>query len=458
MTAVWYIGSGNQRIIDDLEWLQANVVGDDVIWNKANGWSVPKAEFTEAQLLILDLDGGFWTSAPDGPRVWRLVPGIPSGGGGQPPAGANPVNEMLAILAQAREVRDSIQDVAADALQVAQDRIFVTNAKSEIEALMPGFDAALAAAQAAAADAALDAQATEDDRAYITDTLGQISLMQGEIQDMYDAVQATFLNITNDILPVIAQSVDDVEADRLAAQASAAAAAISEANAAATGGVTSVGGFQGAVTKTQLGINNVDNTPDIEKPISNPVQSAFDFLSAAFGDIISEVQTEVATKQDAPQVNSIVSAAISNLVGAAPGSLDTIYELAAALQGNSATIGDLATAIGLRAMANAVVNLTGNQDVSGTKNFTTGLQQGGKAVVVTDDARMTNARTPTSHSHVMGDVTGLASELSTINGALLMKVNSVTGQTITFWAGNQASYDALSSGTKTAAGFIAAIF
>lgn len=458
MTAVWYIGSGNQRIIDDLEWLQANVVGDDVIWNKANGWSVPKVEFTEAQLLILDLDGGFWTNAPDGPRVWRLVPGIPSGGGGQPPAGANPVNEMLAILAQAREVRDSIQDVAADALQVAQDRAFVEGAKAEIQALMPDFDAALAAAQAAAADAALDAQATEDDRIFITDTLGEISLIRTEIEGIQDAVEATFLNITNDVMPVISAAVDDVEADRIAAQNSAAAAAISEANAAATGGVTSVGGFQGAVTKTQLGINNVDNTPDIEKPISNPVQGAFDFLSAAFGQSLGQLQTELAEKQDEPQVSAIVTAAITELVGAAPGSLDTIYELAAALQGNSATIGDLATAIGLRAMADAVVNLTGNQNIGGTKNFTSVLQQGGKAVVVTDDARMTNARTPTTHTHTPEQVDGLVNEVSSIYAAIGTKVNSITGQTITFWAGNQAAYDALASGTKTAAGFVAAIY
>lgn len=456
MASVWYIGDSTKRIMSEQDWTKAGTEGDIFQWTLGNGWSIDRAVFTPAQIIVLAQDKGFWTNAPDGPRVWSMVPGNPPGGELNP--GDSPIARMIQILAQAQALVDSITDVAEDAEQVAQDRIFVDQAKGVIAQLKLDTEAAALAASQSVEAAEGFAEDAEADRVFVSNTKGEIVTIHDDIILKKQQFDSTFLNINQDVLPYISASVDEVEADRLAAQASAAAAAISEANAAATGGVTSVGGFQGAVTKTQLEINNVDNTRDIDKRISTPVQEAFDFLSAAFGSIISGVQTEVATKQDEPQVNAIVSAAISTLVGAAPGSLDTIYELAAALQGNSATIGDLATAIGLRAMANAVVNLTGNQDVSGTKNFTTGLQQGGKAVVVTDDARMSNARTPTSHSHVMGDVTGLASELSTINGALLMKVNSVTGQTITFWAGTQAQYDALSSGTRTAAGFIAAIF
>lgn len=40
--------------------------------------------------------------------------------------------------------------------------------------------------------------------------------------------------------------------------------------------VTSVGGFTGAVTKVQLGIDQIDNTPDVSKPVSTPQQSAID--------------------------------------------------------------------------------------------------------------------------------------------------------------------------------------
>ncbi|MDZ7933091.1 MAG: hypothetical protein U5N21_24920 [Rhodococcus sp. (in: high G+C Gram-positive bacteria)] len=205
-------------------------------------------------------------------------------------------------------------------------------------------------------------------------------------------------------------------------------------------------------------LNRVDNTRDVDKPISTDTQSAFDYMSAAFGAIVDGVNADLELKQDAAQVSAAVSAKIAVLVGEAPATLDTIYEIAAALAVEQSAVAALTAAIGLRAMADAVVNLVGNQTISGTKNFTGILQQSGKAVVVTDDSRLSNARTPTTHTHDPEEIDGLVTEFSNIAGQLMGKVNSYPGQTIFNWAGTQAAYDALPTGEKTAAGFIAAIF
>ena len=58
------------------------------------------------------------------------------------------------------------------------------------------------------------------------------------------------------------------------------------------------------------------------------------------------------------------------------------------------------TVPGLAAKANTtdVVALAGTQTVTGSKNFTGGLQSGGSAVVITSDARLTDTRTPSDGS------------------------------------------------------------
>lgn len=205
-------------------------------------------------------------------------------------------------------------------------------------------------------------------------------------------------------------------------------------------------------------LNRVDNTRDVDKPISDPTSEALQNLLTQVGTAFGALQDDVDLKQDAAQVSAAVSAKIAVLVGEAPTTLDTIYEIAAALQAEQSAVAALTAAIGLRAMADAVVNLVGNQTISGTKNFTGNLQQSGKAVVVTDDARLSNARTPTAHNHQINEVIGLIETFNSLQDLFNAKVNSYPGQTITFWAGTQAAYDALPSSEKTAAGFIAAIF
>ena len=56
------------------------------------------------------------------------------------------------------------------------------------------------------------------------------------------------------------------------------------------------------------------------------------------------------------------------------------------------------TALNAKANDNAVAHLTGNETITGIKNFTGTLQAGGNAVVVTNDARLSDQRTPSNAS------------------------------------------------------------
>lgn len=116
------------------------------------------------------------------------------------------------------------------------------------------------------------------------------------------------------------------------------------------------------------------------------------------------VDTQVALKVTQAQVDAAVSTAINGLIAAAPGTLDTLSEIATALGNDpnfSATITNL---INTKAADNAVVKITPDQVISGIKNFTGTLQMGGQTVVVTNDSRLTNTRTPSALSVTTGTV------------------------------------------------------
>lgn len=70
-----------------------------------------------------------------------------------------------------------------------------------------------------------------------------------------------------------------------------------------------------SVTKTQVGLSNVDNTSDANKPVSSATQTALDLKAN---------QSTTYTKIE-------VDSAISGLVDSAPLTLNTLNELAAAL-------------------------------------------------------------------------------------------------------------------------------
>lgn len=212
-------------------------------------------------------------------------------------------------------------------------------------------------------------------------------------------------------------------------------------------------------------------------------------------DLTVSVQAAIEKALSAVQPSALTDA-IAGVVADAPGTMDTLAELSAALGGDPDFRNTVLALIATKAATDAVVTLVGAQTIAGMKNFGGGLQSGGKVVVVTDDARLSDARTPLgttqavwnagtansanfgltpaelraavvvaigvtppkSHTHDAEDIDGLITEFSNMQEQLMNKVNSYPGQMIVNWAGTQAAYDALPSATKTAAGFIAAIF
>jgi len=99
-------------------------------------------------------------------------------------------------------------------------------------------------------------------------------------------------------------------------------------------------GTVSGITKSMVGLGNVDNTADTAKPVSTATQTALDLKAPLASPALTGVPTAptasagTATTQVA--TTAFVGTAVSNLVASAPAALDTLNELATAL-GNDAS-------------------------------------------------------------------------------------------------------------------------
>jgi hypothetical protein len=129
-----------------------------------------------------------------------------------------------------------------------------------------------------------------------------------------------------------ANSTDSQLRDRATHTGTQTASTISDFNTASSTAapVQSVAGKTGTVSlvKADVGLSNVDNTSDANKPVSTAQATA-----------IGTAQTNA---------ESYADGLIASLKGTAPLTLDTLQELAEALNNNPAQIGDILTALGNR--------------------------------------------------------------------------------------------------------------
>jgi hypothetical protein len=88
-------------------------------------------------------------------------------------------------------------------------------------------------------------------------------------------------------------------------------------------------GTVAGITKTMVGLGSVDNTTDLLKPVSTATQTALN-LKANLADVYSKTETD--TK-------------IQNVIGAAPAALDTLAEIASELTDNDSVVGALITTV-----------------------------------------------------------------------------------------------------------------
>jgi hypothetical protein len=189
----------------------------------------------------------------------------------------------------------------------------------------------------------------------------------------------------------------------------------------ATNLVTSVAGKTGAVslTKDDVGLSNVDNTSDADKPVSTATQTALDAKATI-------------TALDAHTNNT----ANPHSVTKAQVGLGNVQNLAPADMPVST---DTQTALDAKANASDTVNLTGNQTVAGVKTFssspivptaTTNTQAVNKSQMDTADALKVNKAGDT--------MTGRLASQSTILGF----AQSRAGKNITFGASSNGDFQA----------------
>ena len=96
-------------------------------------------------------------------------------------------------------------------------------------------------------------------------------------------------------------------------------------------------------TKSDIGLGNVDNTSDLNKPVSTAQQTA---INTAYANS-----------------NKYTDEKIADLINGAPSTLDTLGELAEAMKNNQDVVSALDTAIGTKANQSDLTSHTGNTTV-----------------------------------------------------------------------------------------------
>ncbi|NDB63971.1 MAG: hypothetical protein EB170_08970, partial [Nitrosopumilaceae archaeon] len=112
-------------------------------------------------------------------------------------------------------------------------------------------------------------------------------------------------------------------------------------------------GTVSGIDKTMVGLGNVDNTSDVNKPVSTAQQTALDLKanleSPTFTGTVSAPTVASSNNSTHVATTAYVKAVVGDLIDSAPTTLDTLKEIADALGNDPNLSGTLTTAIGLKA-------------------------------------------------------------------------------------------------------------
>jgi len=104
-----------------------------------------------------------------------------------------------------------------------------------------------------------------------------------------------------------------------------------------------------SLAKADVGLGNVDNTSDANKPVSTAQQTAINLkaplASPAFTDTPTAPTAAAATNNQQIANTEFVQGLIADLIASSPGALDTLNELAAALGDDADFVGTMTTAL-----------------------------------------------------------------------------------------------------------------
>jgi hypothetical protein len=136
-------------------------------------------------------------------------------------------------------------------------------------------------------------------------------------------------------------------------------------------GKTFNGGANVSWTLAEIGAAATTHTHPISSitNLQSALDSAATLASPAFTGTPTAPTATAGTNTTQIATTAFVSTAVANLINSAPGALDTLDELAAALGDDANFASTVTTALAGKANDNAVVKLTDNQTISGQKAF-----------------------------------------------------------------------------------------
>ena len=112
-------------------------------------------------------------------------------------------------------------------------------------------------------------------------------------------------------------------------------------------------GTVSGITASMVGLGNVSNTSDANKPVSTAQQAALDLKASLASPTLTGVPlaptAAAGTNTGQIATTQFVQSAIQGVVGAAPAALDTLNELAIALNNDSSYASTITTALSLKA-------------------------------------------------------------------------------------------------------------
>lgn len=83
MSSVWYVGNSKKYSIKIADWNRSGIAATvDLEWTAGNGYSIPTATFSVAQLAVLAADPNFLLNQADGPRNPSAIGTTPTNPGG----------------------------------------------------------------------------------------------------------------------------------------------------------------------------------------------------------------------------------------------------------------------------------------------------------------------------------------------------------------------------------------
>ena len=193
-------------------------------------------------------------------------------------------------------------------------------------------------------------------------------------------------------------------------------------------------GTVSGITASMVGLGNVINTSDDSKPVSTAQQAALDLKASLANPTLTGVPlaptAAAGTNTGQIATTQFVQSAIQGVVGAAPAALDTLNELAIALNNDSSYASSITTALSLKApLANPTFTGTTRGTFSGPL---TGDVTGNVTGNVTGDVT----------GNVTGNVTGSASsftgaldgDVTGTQSATNISDTTVTGKLLTNYA------------------------